>query len=61
MPGHDSQTAIGHMAKFDFDTALAQSTALTDKLQRSLSTLALADVCLQTQKEHKEKPKKIGY
>src|SRR5688572_21360935 len=59
MPGLDPQTAIDQMAKVDFDTALSQSNALTDKLQRALSTLALADVCLQTQKEHKEKPKKI--
>ncbi len=60
MPGLDPQTAIGQMAKIDFDTALGQSNALTDKLQRALSMLALAEVCLQTQKEHKEKPKKIG-
>lgn len=57
MPGLDPQTAIGHMAKVDFDTALAQSNALTDKLQRSLSTLALAEVCLERQ-QSQEKPKK---
>lgn len=35
------------MAKMDFDTALSQSNALNDKLQRCLSMLALAEVCLQ--------------
>jgi hypothetical protein len=47
------------MAKFDLDTALSQSSALTDKLQRAVSTLALADVCLaQVQQQSKEKQRK---
>ncbi len=59
MPGHDPESAFREMAKIDFDTSLAQSNALTDKFQRALSTLALADVCLQqTQKQPKQKPKK---
>ena len=56
MPGLDPQTVIGQMAKIDFDTALSQSNAITDKLQRALSMLALAEVCLQQQS--KEKPTK---
>lgn len=47
MPGLHPERALGEMAKRDFDTALSQTSALTDKLQRSLSILALADVCLQ--------------
>ena len=45
MPAPDPQTVIGQMAKIDFPTALAQSNALTDKLHRALSTLAMAEVC----------------
>jgi len=52
MPGLDPQTVIGQMAKKDFDAALAQTNAIADKLQRALSTLALAEVCLQ-QKQSK--------
>lgn len=47
MPGLDPESAFREMTKIDFDTALSQSSALTDKFQRALSTLALADVCLQ--------------
>lgn len=53
MPGLDPESAFREMAKIDFDTALSQSSALTDKLQRALSTLALADVCLQQQPKTK--------
>jgi len=59
MPGLDPESAFREMAKIDFDTALLQSSALTDKFQRALSTLGLADVCLaQAQQQSKEKPKK---
>lgn len=59
MPGLDPESAFREMAKIDFDTSLAQSSALTDKFQRAMSTLALADVCLlQAQQQLKEKPKK---
>lgn len=59
MPGLDPQSAFREMAKIDFDNALSQSSALTDKLQRALSTLALAEECLQqSRRPPKEKPKK---
>ena len=59
MPGLDPESAFREMVKLDFDTSLSQSSALTDKLQRAVSTLALAEVCLQqTQQQPKEKPKK---
>ena len=57
MPGLDPESTFREMAKIDLDTALAQSSALTDKFQRAMSTLALADVCL-VQSPPKEKPKK---
>lgn len=47
MPGLDPETAFRELAKIDFDTAISQTNAITDKFQRALSTLATADVCLQ--------------
>ena len=58
IPGLDPESTFREMAKIDFDTAMSQSSALTDKFQRSLSTLALADVCLAQTQQLKEKPKK---
>jgi hypothetical protein len=47
------------MAKIDFDNALSQTGAFTDKFQRAVTTLALAEVCLhQAQPQPKEKPKR---
>lgn len=50
MPGMDPEIAFREFGKIDFDTALSQSNALKDKFQRTMSTLALADVCLQQTK-----------
>lgn len=47
MPGMDPERAFREMGKIDFDTSLSQSSALKDKFQRAISTLALAEVCLQ--------------
>jgi len=59
MPGLDPESTFREMAKIDFDAALSQSSALTDKFQRTMSTLALADVCLvQAEQQPKQKPKK---
>jgi hypothetical protein len=59
MPGLDPESAFREMAKIDFDTSLSQSTGLTDKFQRAMSTLVLAEVCLQqAQPQPREKPKK---
>jgi hypothetical protein len=61
MPGLNPESAFREMAKVDFDISLSQSSALTDKLQRAMSTLALADMCLQqAQQQPKAKPKKSG-
>ena len=59
MPGLDPESAFRVMANLDFDTSLSQSAALTDKLQRALSTLALAEVCL-VQTKQPAKPKKTS-
>jgi hypothetical protein len=47
MPGPDPLSAFREMAKVDFDTTLSQSSALTDKFQRAMSTLGLVEICLQ--------------
>ncbi len=57
MVGPDPESVFREMAKIDFDGALSQTNALTDKFQRAVTTLALADVCLQTQPQPK-KPNK---
>ena len=56
MPGLDPESAFREIAKIDFDTALSQSSALTDKFQRSISTLSVAQGCLQ--QAPKAKPQK---
>ncbi len=56
MPGLDPESAFREMAKIDFDTSLSQSSALTDKFQRAMSNLSVAEVCLQQNpatKKHK--------
>ena len=55
MPSLDPESAFREIAKLDFDTALSQSSSLTDKFQRAMSTLGLADVCLQ-QVQQRPKP-----
>jgi hypothetical protein len=57
MPGRDPESAFREMAKIDFDTSLGQSIALTDKFQRTLSTLGLADACLQQVQQPKKSAK----
>ena len=57
MPGIDPETALREMAKLDFDGALSQSNALNDKFQRAVTTLALADFCLQKPKPRLLSPK----
>lgn len=57
MPGLDPESTFRQIGKIDFDTALAQSSALKDKFQRSMSTLALADVCLQQTSQQRPRKK----
>jgi tetratricopeptide (TPR) repeat protein len=59
-PGFDPENAFREMAKINFDDALSQVSAFTDKGLRSLTTLVLAESCLQRadQKERIEKAKK---
>jgi hypothetical protein len=59
-PGFNPESAFREMAKSDFDSALSQVSGFTDKSLRSLTTLVLADFCLQRaeQQEKAEKAKK---
>jgi hypothetical protein len=58
MPGLDPENAFREMAKIEFDNTLSQTTAFTDKFLRAITTLAVADVCLQqVQREPKESKK----
>lgn len=58
MPGLNPETAVREVAKADFNNALSQAGAFTDKFQRAMTTLALAEVCLQKAPPIKDKPKK---
>lgn len=59
MPGLDPENGLRELAKIDFDDALAQTNTFTDKFQRAMTTLAVADVCLQRPPpKSKEKPQK---
>lgn len=61
IPGLDPETAFREMAKVNFDGALSQTNAFTDKFQRAVTTLAAADICLQqTLRQPKEKPRKTA-
>ena len=58
MPGSDPETVFREMAKKDFDGALSQTNAFTDKFQRAVTILAMANVCLQQAQPQPKKPKK---
>ena len=57
-PRLDPESAFREFGVLDFDMALSQSSALKDKFQRGMSTLALADVCLQQTQTRPRAPKK---
>jgi hypothetical protein len=60
MPGLDPESAFRELAKVDFNDALTQTVAFTDKFQRAMTTLAVADVCIQeTERSRVKNPKKI--
>ncbi len=61
MPGLSPETAFRELAKIDFNDALAQTSALRDKYQRAMTSLTVADVCLQEAERRRGKnPKKIA-
>ncbi len=61
VPGLDPESALRELAKVDFDVALSQATAFTDKFQRAMTTLSVVEVCLQkTLDTSKSKSKKLS-
>ncbi len=47
-PGFDPENALRELARIDFDTALYQVNNFDDKYLRALTTLTLAQLCLQS-------------
>ncbi len=47
MPGLDPENAFREMAKTDFNDVLSLTSSFDDKFLRAVTTLAVADVCLQ--------------
>jgi len=60
MPGFNPENAFREVSRYDFDGTLYQTANFNDKLLRSMTTMALADLCLQqkTRTPKAEKPKK---
>ncbi len=58
MPGLDPQAVFTSFAKTDFDGAQSQTQTFADKLWRALTTLSVAEVCLQQRSpQQKQRPK----
>ena len=57
MPGLDPQAVFTSFAKTDFDGAQSQTQTFADKLWRALTTLSVAEVCLQQQPPQKQRLK----
>jgi hypothetical protein len=51
IPGLDLESALRELAKVEFDVALSQATALTDKSQRTMATLSVIEVCVGRTKD----------
>ena len=47
MPGFNPENAFREVSRYDFDGTLYQTANFNDKLLRSMTTMALADLCLQ--------------
>jgi hypothetical protein len=64
VPGLDPESTLRDVAKVDFDVALSQATAFTDKFQRAMTTLSVVEVCVQktldTPNSKKSKSKKLA-
>ena len=62
MPGFNPENAFREVSKYDFDGTFFQTANFNDKLLRSMTTMALAELCLQqkapTSKSEKQLKKK---
>ena len=60
MPGFNPENAFREVSRYDFDGTLYQAANFSDKLLRAMTTMALADLCLQQKPRTRtsEKPTK---
>jgi hypothetical protein len=64
VPGLDPESALRELAKVEFDVALSQATALTDKSQRVMATLSVVEICVEKAPDlqrQKSKPRASVY
>lgn len=54
-PGFDPENGLRELAKIDFDTALYQVSSFDDKYLRALTTLTLAQLCLEPPRAQRKK------
>ncbi len=54
-PGFDPENGLRELAKIDFDTALYQVSSFNDKYLRALTTLTLAQLCLEPPRSQRKK------
>ena len=54
-PGFDPENALRELGKIDFDTAFYQVSSFGDKYLRALTTLTLAEQCLEPPRPHRKK------
>lgn len=54
-PGFDPENGLREFAKIDFDTALYQVSSFDDKYLRALTTLTLAQLCLEPPRSQRKK------
>lgn len=54
-PGFDPENALRELARIDFDTALYQVSSFNDKYLRALTTLTLAQLCLEPPRSQRKK------
>ena len=59
MPGLDPQAVFTSFAKTDFDGAQSQTQTFADRLWRALTTLSVAEVCLQQHPPQQKQRSKI--
>lgn len=58
-PGFDPENAFREMGRIAFDGALSQASTFSDKSLRALTTLVLADICLQKMQQKQRTDKSV--
>jgi hypothetical protein len=60
VPGLDPESALRELAKVEFDVALSQATALTDRPQRAMATLSVVEICVDKASDQKSKRRRAS-